>query len=453
VDHQKLASMTCETMDKPETTATMYGIVDCDNCYVSCERVFRPDLEGKPVVVLSNNDGCVVARSAEAKALGIKAGMPYYQLQQQYPDAGITAFSSNYELYGELTARVMSLIRQASPEAWRYSIDECFVRLSSGTPEEMKAWGEALHQRIRQYVGMPVSIGLASSKTLAKMASHFAKKYPGYRHCCIIHTEEQRLKALRLYPIGEVWGIGRQLSARMESMGIHTAADLALKPKEWVEVTFRHINVRRTWEELNGMDSVPNEVPKPRKTICTSRSLARLTDDLDTLRTHVANFAMRCAEKLRAQHSVTTSVTVFIQTNPFREDLPQYGNSAEVSFLTPTGASADIVQAALNALERIRRPGYLIKKAGVILGNITPGHTVQTNFLDFDAAHRLKLQKLDAAIDRLKKTVGRESIQLCAQQYLPDEPGGETPTFGDAIRHDHRSPNPTTRWNEIIKLK
>jgi DNA polymerase V len=431
----------------------MYGIVDCDNCYVSCERVFRPDLEGKPVVVLSNNDGCVVARSAEAKTLGIKAGTPFFKLKEQFPGADITAFSSNYELYGELTGRVMSLIHQAAPEAWRYSIDECFVRLTSGTPDEMKAWGEALHRRILQYVGMPVSIGLASSKTLAKMASHFAKKYPGYRHCCIIHTEEQRLKALQLYPIDEVWGIGRQLSARMEAMGIHTAADFALKTREWVDCTFRNINVRRTWEELNGLDSVPNEVPQPKKSICTSRSLARLTDDRDTLRTHVSNFAMRCAEKLRRQHSVTAAVSVFIQTNPFREDLPQYGNSAEVTFLTPTSATTDIVNAALKALEAIYRPGYLIKRAGVILSGITPDASVQTNFLDFDAAHREKLQKLDAAIDHLKKTVGRESIQLCAQQYLPDEPGGKAPTFGDAIRHDHRSPNPTTRWDEILKLK
>jgi DNA polymerase V len=300
---------------------------------------------------------------------------------------------------------------------------------------------------------MPVSIGLAATKTLAKMASHFAKKYPGYRHCCLIHTDEQRLKALALYPIGEVWGIGRQLSARMEALGIHTAADFAAKPREWVEVTFRNINVRRTWEELNGQDSVPNEVPQPKKSICTSRSFARLTDDADTLRTHVTNFAMRCAEKLRRQRSVTAGVSVFVQTNPFREDLPQYGNSAEVTFLTPTGATSDIVNAALRALEAIYRKGYLIKRAGVVLTGITPDCPVQTNFLDFDAARREKLQKLDAAIDHLKKTVGRESIQLCAQQYLPDEPGQDAPTFGDAIRHDHRSPNPTTRWNEIIKLK
>jgi DNA polymerase V len=431
----------------------IYGIVDCDNCYVSCERVFRPDLEGKPVVVLSNNDGCVVARSAEAKALGIPAGMPYFQLQQQYPHADITAFSSNYELYGELTARVMSLIRQAAPEAWRYSIDECFVRLSSGTPEEWKAWGEALHQRIRRYVGMPVSIGLAPSKTLAKMASHFAKRYPGYHHCCLIATDEQRLKALRLYPIEEVWGIGRQLSARLQALGVITAADFALKSREWVDATFRNINVRRTWQELNGQDSVPNEVPAPKQSICTSRSFAQLTHDEDRLRTHITNFAMRCAEKLRRQHSVASGVSVFLQTSPFRQDLPQYANSAEVSFLTPTGATHDLVQGALQALSAIYRTGYEFKRAGVILTGLKPDHPVQTNFLDFNPVQRQKLQQLDAAIDHLKKTLGRDSVQLCAQQYLPEAPGQQAPTFADAIRHDRRSPNPTTRWNEIIRLK
>jgi DNA polymerase V len=250
-----------------------------------------------------------------------------------------------------------------------------------------------------------------------------------------------------------VWGIGRQLSARLQALGVATAADFALKPREWVDATFRNIHVRRTWEELNGQDSVPNEVPAPKQSICTSRSFAQLTHDEDRLRTHVTNFAMRCAEKLRRQHSVATGVSVFLQTSPFRQDLPQYANSAEVSFLTPTGATHDLVKAALQALRAIYRPGYEFKRAGVTLTGLKPDHPVQTNFLDFNPAQRRKLQQLDAAIDHLKKTLGRDSVQLCAQQYLPDAPGQQAPTFGDAIRHEHRSPNPTTRWNEIIRLK
>ncbi|MDD6803508.1 MAG: Y-family DNA polymerase, partial [Prevotellaceae bacterium] len=177
----------------------MYGIIDCDNCYVSCERVFRPDLEGKPVVVLSNNDGCVVARSNEAKAMGIKAGTPYFQLEQMFPGKKIAVFSSNYELYGEMTGRVVDIIRGEAPSYFRYSIDECFVKFPDASNVNLKEWGERLHKKIRQWVGKPVSIGIAPNKTLAKVASHFAKKVAGYNHCCIIDTEEKREKALKLY--------------------------------------------------------------------------------------------------------------------------------------------------------------------------------------------------------------------------------------------------------------
>ena len=206
----------------------MYGIVDCDNCYVSCERVFRPDLYGKPVVVLSNNDGCVVARSNEAKKMGIKAGTPYFQLAQQFPNEKIAVFSSNYELYGELTGRIVEIIKQEAPAYFRYSIDECFIYFPENMSEELrvkseelKLWGENLHQRIKKSVGMPVSIGLGPTKTLAKLASHFAKKYPGYHHCCMIDTEEKRVKALKLYPIEDVWGIGRRYATKLQALGVH----------------------------------------------------------------------------------------------------------------------------------------------------------------------------------------------------------------------------------------
>ena len=303
----------------------MYGIIDCDNCYVSCERVFRPDLKDKPVVVLSNNDGCVVARSNEAKALGIKAGTPYFQLAEQFPDAKIAVFSSNYELYGELTGRVVEIIRQEAPAFFRYSIDECFVYLpSTEPPAEIKLWGEQLHKRIRRNVGIPVSIGLAPTKTLAKMASHFAKKYQGYRHCCIIDTDVKRQKALKLYPIGDVWGIGRRYAARLEALGIHTAYDFAQHPESWVRATFNNVVILRTWKELNGEDCVPNEEMTKKKSICTSRSFPGMIKDLDSLRVHVSNYAARCAEKLRRQGTVASVISVFLNTNAFREDLPQY---------------------------------------------------------------------------------------------------------------------------------
>nr|MCR4582169.1 Y-family DNA polymerase [Prevotella sp.] len=196
----------------------MYGIVDCDNCYVSCERVFRPDLEGKAVVVLSNNDGCVVARSNEAKAMGVREGTPYFQLAQQFPGRQITAFSSNYELYGELTARVVHIISQEAPAYFRYSIDECFVYLDGMERQNLQQWGEHLHRRIRRSVGIPVSIGLAPNKTLAKIASKLAKKYAAYRHCCIIDDDYKREAALKWLPIDDVWGIGRRYAERLHAL-------------------------------------------------------------------------------------------------------------------------------------------------------------------------------------------------------------------------------------------
>ena len=354
----------------------MYGIIDCDNCYVSCERVFRPDLNGKPVIVLSNNDGCVVARSNEAKRMGVKAGVPFYQLEQQFPDNKIAVFSSNYELYGELTGRVVDIIRNEAPAYFRYSIDECFVYLHGIETHDLKQWGENLHKKVRQYVGMPVSVGLAPTKTLAKMASHFAKKYKGYRHCCMIDNDEKRLKALRLYPIEDVWGIGRRYASRLQNMGITTAYDFACHSGDWVRCTFNNIVIYRTWQELNGIDCVPNEEMASKKSICTSRSFNGMVGDLETLRTHVANYASRCAEKLRRQHTVASVVGVFINTNPFREDLMQYWNFQETRLAMATDSTIKIVQAATKVLKSIYREGYRYKKAGVIVMGIGPNSAI-----------------------------------------------------------------------------
>ena len=435
----------------------MYGIVDCDNCYVSCERVFRPDLNGKPVVVLSNNDGCVVARSNEAKKLGIKAGMPYYQLAQQLPNEKIAVFSSNYELYGELTARVVEIIRQEAPAYFRYSIDECFVYFNSFDMHDggagLKGWGEQLYRRIRKSVGIPVSIGIAPTKTLAKTASHFAKKYPGYRHCCLIDTEEKRRKALKLFPIGEVWGIGRRYSARLEALGVKTAYDFAQKSESWVNATFNNIVIHRTWQELNGEDCVPNEELAKKKSICTSRSFNGMVTDIDTLKTHVANYAARCAEKLRQQGTVASVVAVFLYTNTFRQDLPQYWNFREQRLPMATDSTIDIVKTASQALQDIYIQGYHYKKAGVILMGIGPNSPVQLDLFDFNAEHFQKMKRLDAVIDRINKVNGTETIVLGSQQYSQKDGKGKADVFANAIKHDFRSKNPTTRWTDIIHLK
>ncbi len=431
----------------------MYGIIDCDNCYVSCERVFRPDLRDKPVVVLSNNDGCVVARSNEAKKMGIKAGTPYFQLAEQFPNQKIAVFSSNYELYGELTGRVVSIIRKEAPAYFRYSIDECFVYLDGMEHLDLKAWGEELHRKIKRSVGMPVSIGLAPNKTLAKMASHFAKKYQGYHHCCMIDTDEKRIKALKLYPIDEVWGIGRRYAARLEALGVKTAYDFAEHNQTWVKATFNNIVIERTWRELNGEDCVPNEEMAKKKSICTSRSFNGMITDLDGLRTHVSNYAARCAEKLRQQGTVASIVGVFLNTNVFREDLPQYWNFQEMRLITPTSSTITIVKAANELLQKLYRQGYHYKKAGVIVMGIGPNSPIQQDLFDINAEQFEKMRKLDAVIDRINKLNGSETIVLGSQQYTQKDGKGKAQVFANAIKHDFKSKNPTTRWSDIIVLK
>ena len=456
----------------------MYGIVDCDNCYVSCERVFRPDLEGKPVIVLSNNDGCVVARSNEAKALGIKDGTPYYQVAEQYPHEKIAVFSSNYELYGELTSRVVSIIRQEAPAYFRYSIDECFVYLDGMEHINLQSWGENLHNRIWRSVGMPVSIGLAPNKTLAKIASKLAKKaaiervqsqacfssvereqarpevkFEVYRHCCIIDNDENRIAALKWLPVEDVWGIGRRYAERLHALGCRTAFDFAEHHKDWVRQTFNNINIVRTWQELNGEDVVPNEQLAKKKSICTSRSFNGMIPDKETLRTHIANYASRCAEKLRKQDTVASIVGVFVSSNPFREDLLQYWKYDELRLITPTSSTIPIVQAAGEVLDRIFIQGVQYKRAGVIVMGISPNSPIQQDLFDVTAEQIGKMKRLDEAIDRINKCYGSETIVIGAQQYTRPNGKGRAEVFANAIKHDFKSKNPTTRWSDIIRLK
>ena len=394
-----------------------------------------------------------MARSNEAKKMGIKAGTPYFQLAEQFPNQKIVVFSSNYELYGELTSRVVSIIRKEAPAYFRYSIDECFVYLDGMEKIDLKAWGEELHKKIKRNVGMPVSIGLAPNKTLAKMASHFAKKYQGYRHCCMIDSDEKRIKALKLYPIDEVWGIGRRYAARLEALGVKTAYDFAEHNQTWVKATFNNIVIERTWRELNGEDCVPNEEMAKKKSIYTSRSFNGMITDLDGLRTHVSNYAARCAEKLRQQGTVASIVGVFLNTNAFREDLPQYWNFQEMRLVTPSSSTITIVKAANEVLQKLYRQGYHYKKAGVIVMGIGPNSPIQQDLFDINAEQFEKMKRLDAVIDRINKVNGTETIVLGSQQYTQKDGKGKANVFANAIKHDFKSKNPTTRWSDIIVLK
>lgn len=429
----------------------MFGLVDCDNCYVSCERVFNPGLEGKPVVVLSNNDGCVVARSPEAKALGVKEGTPYYQLAELFPGMKIEALSSNYTLYGDMSSRVMEILRQAAPSIEIYSIDEAFLLLDGMEQQDLKRWGEDLSKRIRKWVGMPVSIGIAPTRTLAKMASKYAKRYPAYNKCCLIDTDEKRLKALKIFPVGDIWGVGRRYAEKLGYLGVHTALDFHDMPAARVQREL-HITGLRTWKELHGESCIGPDIIESKKSICTSRSFPGMLTDFESLRTQVSNYAAHCAFKLRKQLGVAQLVTVFVSSNPFREDLPQYGNSVSVTLPTPTATTPELIMAAARALGLIYRDGYHYKRAGVIVSGITPDYAVQGSLWDLSPQRRKRFQELSWLMDKVNHKNGDDTLVVASQQYSVDPQTGKAAVFKNSILHDHRSPCYTTNLNDVIRV-
>lgn len=422
----------------------MWALVDCDNFFCSCERVFRPDLDGRPVVVLSNNDGCVVARSKEAKALGIGMGLPYYQMKERFPFEDITAFSSNYVLYADMSARVMATLRLEAPVLHQYSIDEAFIDLTGMEHLDLKKWGEELSKKVWRWTGIPVSLGIASSKTLAKVAARFAKKYPAYHKCCHIANDEQREKALKLTAVEDVWGIGRRHTRSLNARGIKTAYDFTQRTRSWVK-RFYHITGERTWRELLGADVVPLEtMDRKRQTIMTSRTFPTMYTTEEELQPHVANYAARCALKLRKQNSVCGLLTVFARTNPFREDLPQYSGHATYLFPTPTASTGEIVKAAIEKLHELYRPGIHFKRAGVLVERISSAEAIQPDLFEFDPQRRKRLDAVAAAMDSINTKLGNDTVILASQQYPSTTEKGKSITFKDAIKRDMKSPDYST---------
>lgn len=427
----------------------MYALVDCDNFFCSCERVFRPDLNGKPLVVLSNNDGCVVARSAESKAMGIKMGFPYFQLLEQYPHSGITAFSSNYALYADMSARVMALLREETPMLMQYSIDEAFLDMRGCDESKLKAWGEELASRVRRWTGIPVSIGIAPTKTLAKLASRFAKKYPGYKKCCFIRSDSQRLRALQMTEISDVWGIGRRLAASMGVWGITDALQFAGRSRTWVRNHY-HLTGERTWRELNGENAVEIDLMEhKRKTIVTSRSFPEMITGLEELKENIANHAARCALKLRRQHTVCSMVATFIQSNYFREDLPQYSNSCAYHFLTPTASTTEIVEVALALLEAIYSRGIHYKRGGVMVSEITTDAAIQPDLFTYNPDMARKYRRLSDAMDEINARLGNDTVILASQQYSATDAQGKHVRFSGAIRRSMKSPDYSTKIDDF----
>ena len=349
----------------------LFGLADCNNFYCSCERVFHPDLIGKPVVVLSNNDGCVIARSEESKALGIKMGDVFYQVKDKLEQNEVAVFSSNYNLYGDMSRRVMSLLSKYSPKIDVYSIDEAFLDLSGmGTSDELTDYCKNMVRYIHKGTGIPISLGIAPTKTLAKMASKFAKKHKGYQGVCLIDTDEKREKALKLFPVEDVWGIGYCSVEKLNYYGIKTAWDLTQKSESWIRRELTVTGVR-TWKELRGESCISIEELPHKKSICTSRSFAEQgLNQLADVEEAVANFAAQCSRKLREQHTVCNSITVFAHTSRFREDLPQSYIYRTAKLQVPSNNHQELVSMAVKMLRGDWKEGdsYFYKKAGVIYG-------------------------------------------------------------------------------------
>lgn len=415
----------------------MYGLLDCNNFYASCERVFNPSLNGKPIVVLSNNDGCVISRSNEAKALGIPMGESAYKLKELLEKRNVHIFSSNYVLYGDMSHRVMGMLAEMVPEIEIYSIDEAFLMLD-GIPD-IETFGKKMVRKIHKGTGIPVSLGVAPTKTLAKAANRFAKKYPGYKGVCIIDTEDKREKALKLLSVGDIWGIGRRLTKRLNYYGINTAWDLTQRTKSWVR---RNMGVtgERTWLELQGKPCQEMEKSLSNKTICTSRSFGERLTDINPISEAVSNFAAICGEKLRRQHSCATSLLIFLQTNPFATLQSQYYNQQLVQLPAPTNDSAELIHYARLVLNNIYKDGYQYKKAGVIVQDIVPERPLQTSL--FDNRDRIKFGKIMETIDNVNARYGRNHLKIASQGF--DRKW--------KMKNEKLSPAYTTSLKDILKI-
>lgn len=419
----------------------MFGLVDCNNFFVSCERVFRPELIGRPVIVLSNNDGCSVALSNEAKALGFKRGDPYFKIKAECERYGVIVFSGNHRLYGDMSRRVMATLASLSDGLEVYSVDEAFIRMDPrlGPLDE---YGRYVVEHVRKCTGIPVSLGIARTKTLAKLASRFAKKYPGYRGACLLDTPDKERKALELTAVGDVWGVGRRTLARFDRIGIHTALDFASLSQDVIKGMFSVVG-QRTWQELNGVSCIPYEVTAPdKKTMTSSRSFAADIHDWEPLRQAVCTFAAILGRKLRAQRSHALELSVFVATNRFHEHDPQYWNMAAVRLPRPTADTPMLAKAATEALRKVYRPGYGIKKAGVTINKLSGPEGYQAGLFD-DQSDMERRARLMAVMDSINASPGMADTVRIASMGDGVDP---------LLRREHASHLYTTRLDDIIEV-
>ncbi|MDK2976155.1 MAG: polymerase [Candidatus Marinimicrobia bacterium] len=417
----------------------MFGIADCNNFYVSCERVFNPSLEKKPVVVLSNNDGCIVARSNEVKALGIPMGTPLFKVREIIQEYKIAVYSSNYTLYADMSQRVMTVLAQMVPSMEIYSIDEAFLDLRGFPADRLEAHIRDTRNKVVQWTGIPISIGVAPSKTLAKIANRAAKKKGECEGVCILNSEILREKFLKHTAVEDIWGIGPRLSRFLKARGIFTAWQLTHMNDFWIKKNLTVTGLRTVYE-LRGIPVLPLEDKTPDKQeICTSRSFGRPVEKLQELKESIATYAARSAEKLRQQHSLANTVLVFIRTDPFKEGV--YQNFRVLSLPVPTACTEEITEYALYGLKHIYKPGYHYKKAGVILSSIIPDTGVQQNL--FDVRPREKSRKRMQVVDLINQKMGSDTLRFASQGIQKSW----------KMKRENITPAYTTNWDEILTVR
>lgn len=389
----------------------MWALADCNSFFCSVEKAFHPGLEGKPVCVLSSNDGNIVALTPEAKALGLRRGDPVFKVRDIIEHGGVRLFSTNMMLYAAMSRRVTNILRKSVQHVENYSIDESFCCLDGYERlYDVEDYMRSVVEKIRLWTDIPVSVGIAPSKTLAKMGSKFAKQYKGYRSVCMIDTEEKRRKALELFDLSDVWGIGHRTLEKLNYYGIHTPLEFAEKSESWVRSHFTLPTVR-TWMELNGTDCIDTTEVLAKQSICTSRSFGNMVTELDDLKGSVARFASSCANKLRGQRSLCRTVTVFITSNRFREDLPQYANAQAITLPIPTADTLEITAAAMQALKAIYRRGIHYKKSGVVLGDISSDRVIDQYLFD-PIKKRPERHQLMRSIDQINQRYGTKTVLL-----------------------------------------
>lgn len=418
------------------TSVQQLALVDCNNFYVSCERVFRPDLNRVPMVVLSNNDGCAVSRSNEAKALGIRMGQPWFECKKLAEEHGILAFSSNYALYADMSNRVMSILSHFSPRHEVYSIDECFVDLTG--IRKLREVSYTMRQRVGMWTGIPVCVGIGPTKTLAKLANHVAKKHPRSKGVFNYNelTDEQKAKLLKQISVEEVWGVGRKLTKKLADHGVQTVHDLRHAHVPTLRAEFGVVmeKIQRELQEVPCIDL--QEIQPDKQQIISSRSFGNMITELIILQDALSTFVANACTKLRAQESHAAVIQVFLQTNRFRKDLPQYNPSLAVPLPYPTNDSLEVNRWVAYLCERMFKPGYQYKKAGIMLSEISPVILRQGDLLE---PVGLANDKLMLALDTLNQRFGRGTVKVSTQGAFRDW----------EMKQERKSPNYTTCWDEV----